>query len=109
MESPWLIQHEVVRSTPLNNPVADRMDSSANPYSRLAAARDATAQGRHHELHAVADAQHRDAEIEDAGIDLGAAGFVDAGRPAGKDDPFRFQADGWHSSAIPEGSTWQNT
>ena len=37
MESPWLIQHVVFRSIPLNNPDGALMQSSAKPYSRFPA------------------------------------------------------------------------
>jgi hypothetical protein len=42
-------------------------------------------------MHPVTDAQHRNAQLENAGIHPGTVGFVDAGRPAGKNDAFRRQ------------------
>ena len=49
---------------------------------------DAPAQGLRHELAAVADAEHGHAEGEDAGVDLGRAGRVDAPGPAGEYDAY---------------------
>ena len=43
-----------------------------------------------HKLHAVADAQNRNAQIEDAGIGL-IIGFVNGIRAAGEDDAFRIE------------------
>ncbi len=42
-----------------------------------------------HELHAVANAEHGDAEVEECGITLRGAGGVNAGRSAGEDDAYR--------------------
>ena len=42
-----------------------------------------------HELHAVADAEHGDAEIENRRIALRRAVGINARRAAGKDEPFR--------------------
>src|SRR5918993_4141876 len=39
-----------------------------------------------HQLHAVTDAERRHAELEDRGIDVGSAVFIDAARPARQDD-----------------------
>ncbi len=43
-----------------------------------------------HKLHAVTDAQNRNAQIENAGIGL-IVGFVNGIRAAGKDDAFRIE------------------
>jgi hypothetical protein len=52
----------------------------------LAGGGDLAAQGLRHQLVAVADAQHRYAELEQPGIDRRGAGFVDACGAAGQDD-----------------------
>ncbi len=44
-----------------------------------------------HELHAVADAEHGDAEVEDGGVALGRAFGVHARWAAGENQPFRGQ------------------
>ena len=49
---------------------------------------DLAAEGLHHELHAVADAEDGEAEVEEGGVDLGGAGLVDAAGAAGEDDAF---------------------
>ena len=52
---------------------------------------DPAAQGMGHELASVADAQHRQAQLEEAGIHLGGAVLIDTVGPAGEDE-----ADGRH-------------
>ena len=49
--------------------------------------RDFAAEGLHHELEAVADAQHRDAELEDFRVAFRGVGLIDAGGAAAQDDP----------------------
>ena len=56
---------------------------------RRARAADLAAERPGQRLHAVADAQHRHPELEDAGVEVGRARLVDARRPAGEDDPDR--------------------
>ena len=48
---------------------------------------DAAAEREHERLHAVADAEHGDAELEQLGIEPRGAGGVDRGRAAGQDQP----------------------
>src|SRR5216683_5738483 len=50
---------------------------------------DFTAQDLTGQLHAVANPQRRDAEVEDGWIALGSARLINAGRAAGKDQPAR--------------------
>ena len=50
-----------------------------------AGALDRAAEVARHELHPVADAERRDAEREDAGVELGRALRVHGSRPAGED------------------------
>ena len=91
MESPWLIQQVVFRADPFEQPrrrADGKLGEAVLAFSR---AFDAAPESRRHELHAVADAQHRNTEAENAGIDLGASGLVDAGRAAGQDDAFRLK------------------
>ena len=52
---------------------------------------DLAAEGVAGQLHAVADAEHRDAEPEDAGIAPRGAGLVDTRRPTREDDALRVQ------------------
>ena len=44
-----------------------------------------------HHLHPVADAEHGDAELPDAGVALRRFAYVHTGGPAAEDDPARFQ------------------
>ena len=46
---------------------------------------DLAAEVLRHQLHAVADAEHGDAELVEAGVDLRRVLGVDRGRPAGED------------------------
>jgi hypothetical protein len=50
---------------------------------------DAAAEGLAHQLHSVADAEDRDAEIEDCGVTLRGAVGIHARRAAGKNEAFR--------------------
>ncbi len=50
---------------------------------------DAAAESLAHQLHAVADAEDRDAEVEDRGIALRCAVGIHARRAAGKNEAFR--------------------
>ena len=50
---------------------------------------DGAAQQLGHELQAVADAEHRDAELEDPRVHHGRAGLLDARRPTGEHDALR--------------------
>ena len=52
----------------------------------LRSAADMTAQQVHHQLAAVADSQHRDAPVEDLGVDGGRIFQIDAVGAAGEDD-----------------------
>lgn len=52
----------------------------------LRGAADMTAQQVHHQLAAVADSQHRDAPVEDLGVDGGRIFQIDAVGAAGEDD-----------------------
>ena len=52
----------------------------------LGSAADMTAQQVHHQLAAVADSQHRDAPVEDLGVDGGRIFQIDAVGAAGEDD-----------------------
>ena len=63
----------------------------ARPYSRAGALCTLPPSASQSELHAVADAQHGNAELEKFRIALRRAGFVDARRPAGEDEPLRGQ------------------
>ena len=54
-----------------------------------AGALDAAAELERHQLHAVADAEHRDAELEELGVDLRRAVGVHRGRAAGEDQRVR--------------------
>ncbi len=56
------------------------------PELRRACALDLAAEVARHELHAVADAERRDAEVEDPGVDLGRAVRVHRRRAAGEDE-----------------------
>jgi hypothetical protein len=47
---------------------------------------DAPAELLRHQLHPVADAERRDAELEEARVDVGCAVGVDGGRAAGQDE-----------------------
>jgi hypothetical protein len=64
---------------------------------------DRPAEGPTRQLHPVADAQHRDAEVEDGRVAGRGAGLVHAGRPAGQDDPLRVQlADPGGRQVVPD-------
>ena len=54
--------------------------------------RQRAAQDLRHELHAVADAEHRHAHLEQRVVAVRRAGLVDAHRPAREDDPGRLPA-----------------
>ena len=54
-----------------------------------AGVRHLAAEGGRHRLHPVADAEHGDAEVEDARVDRRGARLVDRRRAAGEDDPDR--------------------
>ena len=60
------------------------------PVLPRTAAHDLAPQRLHGDLHAVADPEDRDAEIEDRGVDRRGALLVDAGGAAGEDDAARF-------------------
>ena len=55
----------------------------------LRRAADVAAQQMHHQLAAVADAQHRNAPVEDLGVDRGRVLQIDAVRSTGEDDALR--------------------
>ncbi len=60
----------------------------ARPNSRAGALCTWPPSASHSQLHAVADAQHRNAELKQFRIAMRRAGFIDAGRPAGKNQSF---------------------
>ena len=87
--SPWLI-HTVSRS-PLFQALEQRVfrrsiSISARPNSRWCPPSTAAAQLAAHRLLAVADAQHRHAQLEDPLGGRWAGRLVHAGRPARQDD-----------------------
>ena len=93
--SPWLIQTSVCVGHAGEELVGlEHVGRSARPYSRAAALSDPAPQGVARQLHAVADAQDRHAELEDVRIAARRARLVDAGRPAGEDDAPRARARG---------------
>ena len=51
------------------------------------------------ELHAVADAQHRQIVLPEPAGQRGRAGFIDAGGTAGEDDACRMQRSTWLQGA----------
>ena len=55
----------------------------------MAGTRERAAEHVRHQLHAVADAERRHAEVEHGAIDVRRAFLVDAARPAGQDDADR--------------------
>ena len=59
------------------------------PNSPMPGVADLAAEGARHRLHAVADAEHRHAELEQLRVDVRRARLVDRGRAAGEDDPAR--------------------
>ncbi len=84
----WLIQHEAMsprpsKSTPPTSP------SVVLPNSAMPVRPDLAAEGLRHRLHAVTDAEHGDAELEDLGIDHRGAGLVDRRGAAREDDAER--------------------
>ncbi len=87
-ESLWLIQQVVTsgRSWKSSPPTSSRavLPNSARPVR----ATSPPSAGRHG-LHAVADAQHRDPELEHARVEARRAGLVDGRRAAGEDQPLR--------------------
>ena len=67
--------------------LAVRLDLHLGPAELGAVgALDPAAEVLRHQLHPVADAEHRDAQVEDAGIGLRRALRVDRGRPAREDE-----------------------
>ena len=79
------------------------MRQSARPYSRAGALSTSPAERLAGQLHAVADAQHGHAEAEDLRIALRRARLVDAGRPAGEDEPLGGQlADPLGRDVVPD-------
>ena len=89
--SPWLIQTSVSSGRLAKTSVLSRIARVARPYSRLLARIDFGAEHLAAELHAVADAEDRHAEVEDPLVAAGGAGLVDAGRTAGEDDALERQ------------------
>ena len=81
------------RSSPARRPRTGRCSREsgtiARPNSRDRRRLHLAAEHLAGELHPVADAEDRNAEIEDAGIALRRTRLVDAGRPAGEDDAAR--------------------
>src|SRR4029079_3898544 len=74
--------------------LAEQQAALLEVHRRLAVLADArvadgAAERRRHRLHPVADAEHRDAELEQPGVDVRCARLVDRGRPSGQDDPRR--------------------
>ena len=67
---------------------AERAPASCRTRRCRCSATVAAERGRHR-LHAVADAEHRHAEVEQPRIDRRRAGLVDRRGPAGEDDPDR--------------------
>ena len=83
------IQHACSAGVP-----ASRRPGSAHRQLRAAeladlGALDAAAEREHERLHAVADAEHRDAELEQLRVEPRGAGRVDRGRAAGEDQALR--------------------
>jgi hypothetical protein len=84
--SPWLIHTTVRPSIASRIPRGWRISSDVRPNSRLRGGAHVAAEHVHHPLHAVADAEHRHAEVEQLARHVGASvAYTDAG-PAGKDD-----------------------
>ena len=85
--SPWLIHTFVLGNSPQSRSVSSSTFSSALPYSRLAAFADLPPERMGHQLHAVADAEDRYAELKNLHIREGRARIIDTGGPSGKDKP----------------------
>ena len=84
--SPWLIHTWIFGGRPANSSLGAGDQPALGPAvfaGRRAC--DAAAQGLALQLHAVADAQHGDAQAEDGRVALAAPRLVDARRPAGED------------------------
>ena len=82
-ESRWLIQAVCSSGSP--SPSAPRRPERGLAELGGARALDAAAELLRHQLHAVADAEHRDAELVDRRIDLRRAVGVDRRRAAAED------------------------
>ena len=81
-ESRWLIQPVCSSGRPAASAPLKRNDVLPNSPRRTL---DLAAEVLGHQLHAVADAEHGDAELVEAGVDLRRVLGVDRGRPAGED------------------------
>ena len=64
---------------------------------------------RHHQLHPVADPEHRDAELEELALDCGARRVVDGVRSAGEEDALGPRARGSPRRRRRTAATSQNT
>ena len=94
-QSRWLIQHCCSSGRPASSrpPAPARFSVGAAELARLGAL-DAPAERERHRLHAVADAEHRDPELEQLGAQRRGALRVDRGRAAREDQrPGRALAD----------------
>ena len=83
------IQHVCSRGRPLNSRPGSRTVSSERPNSPTSAPCDLAAERQGEQLHAVTDAQHRDAELEQLGIERRRAVGVHRRGAAGEDQPLR--------------------
>ena len=85
-ESPWLIHPTCSAGRPPKSSLSGSTRTSARPNSAPPVRSTLAAEVAGHELHAVADAENGDAQLEDAGVGVGRALRVDRRRPAGEDE-----------------------
>ena len=88
-KSPWLAQTRISGGTPANSGAESVHRDQRVAELALARGRDRPAERVRHQLHAVADPEHGDADVENGGIALRRAGVGHALGPAGQDDPGR--------------------
>ena len=82
-ESRWDIQTVCSEGSPLRSAPRSRLERGLTEL-RGSGRLDRPAEVARHQLHAVTDAEHRHAELEDARVDLRCTVGVDGGRPAGE-------------------------
>ena len=103
--SPWLIQTVVSRGTSWKRGSAG-VEHAAFHAAEFAARRVGLDRDAHRladQLHAVADAQDRHAQLEDRRIAVRSAGLVNAGRAAGEDDRQRIElADSFRGDVVAD-------
>ena len=87
--SPWLIHTSVSAGRPANRSACESIVAACPAVLAGRCAVDLAAQDLAQQLHAVADAQHGNAQVEHFGVAPRGARFIHAGRPARQDDAAR--------------------